>query len=78
MELTPNEYLNDVYKKWPGDWEGDFDYVEGRLTMSEWSCYFKDQFHSENLAKGYSLAFTRTGLGVLVEDSLHPPMRRIL
>jgi hypothetical protein len=36
MELTPDEYLNGTFKEWPGDWEGDFDYVDGALVRHDW------------------------------------------
>lgn len=36
MELSPDEYLKDVFKHWPGDWEGDFDYVDGTLVRHDW------------------------------------------
>jgi hypothetical protein len=30
------QYLNEDYKGWPDDWEGDFDYVDGKLQRHDW------------------------------------------
>ncbi|MGD0646999.1 MAG: Uma2 family endonuclease [Acidobacteriaceae bacterium] len=39
MQLSKQEYLYGAYKKWPGDWEGDFDYVDGMLVRHDWGDY---------------------------------------
>ena len=49
MQLTPEEYLHGVYKEWPGDWEGDFDYVDGQLQRHDWGDYPHSRMHSELL-----------------------------
>jgi hypothetical protein len=30
------QYLKEGYKDWAGDWEGDFDYVGGKLQRHDW------------------------------------------
>jgi Uma2 family endonuclease len=39
MQLSPDEYLKGAYKDWPGDWEGDFDYLDGTLDRHDWGDY---------------------------------------
>jgi len=37
--LTPEAFLRNDFKDWPGDWEGDFDYVDGMLQRHDWGDY---------------------------------------
>jgi hypothetical protein len=37
------QYLREDYESWPGDWEGDFNYVDGRLERHD----FGDLGHGE-------------------------------
>ncbi len=39
MRLTPEQYLRGEYRDWAGDWEGDFDFLEGRLVPHDWGDY---------------------------------------
>jgi len=49
MELSPDEYLKNVFKQWPGDWEGDFDYVDGVLVRHDWGDSPHARMHTELL-----------------------------
>jgi hypothetical protein len=35
-KLTPEAYLRDAHKIWPGCDEGDFDYVDGYVVRHDW------------------------------------------
>jgi Uma2 family endonuclease len=50
MQLTPNEYFAQIYKNWNGDWEGDFDYVDGVLERHDWGDYSHSEMHSQAMA----------------------------
>jgi Uma2 family endonuclease len=39
------QYLNEDYKGWPGDWEGDFDYVDGKLQRHDWGDLAHGEMH---------------------------------
>jgi Uma2 family endonuclease len=39
-----------VHKGWDGDWEGDFEYLEGILQRHDWGDYAHALMHSQLLA----------------------------
>lgn len=62
MELTPEEYLEDVFKRWPGDWEGDFDYVDGSLIRHDWGDSPHGRLHAQLMGV---LGLSKPGFSVL-------------
>ena len=47
MQISAEEYLNEVYRDWEGDWEGDFDYVDGALQRHDWGDYSHSEMHGK-------------------------------
>jgi hypothetical protein len=33
------QYLNEDYKDWAGDWEWDFDHLDGNLQRHDWATW---------------------------------------
>jgi Uma2 family endonuclease len=42
---SAQQYLNEDYRDWAGDWEGDFDYVDGRLQRHDWGDLAHGEMH---------------------------------
>src|ERR1700736_5941530 len=49
MQITPIEYLRGDYRDWSGDWDGDFDYLDGVLQRHDWGDYDHATLHAQLL-----------------------------
>jgi Uma2 family endonuclease len=47
MQLSADEYLKEVYRDWEGDYEGDFDYVDGDLQRHDWGDFPHGRMHAQ-------------------------------
>jgi hypothetical protein len=58
------QHLIEDYKGWPGDWEGDFDYVDGKLQRHDWGDLAHAEMH-ERLIGHLSERRTKSNMQVL-------------
>jgi Uma2 family endonuclease len=63
------QYLNEDYKDWPGDWEGDFDYVDGKLQWHDWGDLAHGEMH-ERLIGHFSQQREKSNIRVLPSFTL--------
>jgi Uma2 family endonuclease len=63
------QYLREDYKSWPGDWEGDFDYMDGRLERHDLGDLRHGEMH-ERLIGHFSEQGERSRLRVLPSFTL--------
>ena len=63
------QYLNQDYKDWPGDWEGDFDYVDGNLRRHDWGDLAHGEMH-ERLIGHFSQQREKLNIRVLPSFTL--------
>jgi Uma2 family endonuclease len=63
------QYLNEDYRGWPGDWEGDFDYVDGTLPRHDWGDLAHGEMH-ERLIGNFSQQREKSNIRVLPSFTL--------
>jgi Uma2 family endonuclease len=63
------QYLNEDYKDWAGDWEGDFDYVDGKLQRHDWGDLAHGEMH-ELLIGHFSQQREKSNIRVLPSFTL--------